>query len=147
MDLIQELRNAVINGDEEDAVRIAKDIIENKIDVQQAITDGIVAGMKIVGKKYEQREYFIPEIIISTDAFKAAFEIFKPHLTKTASEYKATVIIGVVKGDIHEIGKNIVAQFLSLSGYNIIDLGRNVHSDDFIKAVETNRAMWFVFQL
>jgi len=138
--MLQELKNSIIEGDEHLAVDLANKIIEKGIDVQEAIIKGISEGMKEVGKLYEQHEYFIPEIIISVDALNAAFEVFKPHLDKIEREYKATAVVGVVKGDIHEIGKSIVATFLSVSGYKTIDLGRNVHSDEFIKAVIENNA-------
>ena len=138
--MLQELKNAIIEGDEHLAVDLAKKIIEDGIDIQEAIIKGISEGMKEVGKLYEQHEYFIPEIIISVDALNAAFEVFKPYLDKVEREYKATAVVGVVKGDIHEIGKTIVETFLSISGYKTIDLGRNVHSDDFIKAVIENNA-------
>lgn len=140
MDLLQELKNTIIEGDEHLAVDIANSIVESKMNIQDAIIKGIAEGMKEVGRLYEQHEYFIPEIIISVDALNAAFEVFKPHLKEEKREYKATAVIGVVKGDIHEIGKSILATFLSISGYKTIDLGRNVHSDDFIKAVIENNA-------
>ena len=140
MNLIEKLREAIIEGDEEVAVQIANQIIEEKIDLKKAILNGLSDGMKEVGRKYEQHEYFIPEIIISADALNSAFEIFKPYLEEIEKDYKANVVIGVVKGDIHDIGKNIVTQFLKTSGYNVIDLGRNVHSDKFIEEIESKNA-------
>jgi len=140
MDLLNELKNAIIGGEEELAADVAKKVVESNLDIQEAIIKGLSVGMKEVGRLYEQHEYFIPEIIISVDALNAALNVFKPYLKGIEKEYKATVVVGVVKGDIHEIGKTILATFLSISGYRIIDLGRNVHSDDFIKAIQENNA-------
>ncbi len=140
MGLYEDLKNAIIEGNDQGSAQIAKKIVEQKLDIQDAIVKGLAEGMKIVGAKYEQREYFIPEIIICADALNAAFEVFKPYLKEQKTKPKATVVIGVVKGDIHDIGKNITALFLNIAGYKIIDLGRNVHSDAFIEAVEKNHA-------
>ena len=140
MGLIEELKSSIIEGEEDLAIQKAQEILDSHINVQQAITEGLVSGMKYVGKLYEEHQYFIPEIILSADALNAAFEILKPHLGQASENYKATAVVGVVKGDIHDIGKTIVAQFLVIAGYNVIDLGRNVHSDNFIKAIKENNA-------
>jgi methanogenic corrinoid protein MtbC1 len=140
MNLLKELEDSVIEGNEENAKKIAQEIVKKNLDIQEAIFSALLSGMKKVGKLYENHEYFIPEIILSTDALNVAFEIFTPHLKETKENIKPTVVIGVVKGDIHEIGKNIVSTFLSISGYNVIDLGRNVHSNKFIEEIENSKA-------
>ena len=139
MALIEKLNESIIVGDGQTAVNTAKEIINNNIDIKDAILNGLSAGMKIVSEKYEKHKYFLTEIIIAADALNSAFELFKPHLSKQG-KYKAKVVIGVVKGDIHEIGKNIVAQFLKAAGYYIIDLGRNAPPEKFIEAVKNNNA-------
>ncbi|MHA1270543.1 MAG: cobalamin B12-binding domain-containing protein [Candidatus Helarchaeota archaeon] len=136
MNLIDDLKEAVINGDENASINIAKEIIEKKMDIKNAILNGLSAGMRIVSEKYENHEYFIPEVIVSVDALNEAFNIFRPFLGEDDTDYKAKVAIGVVKGDIHEIGKNIVAQFLRSSGYKVYDLGRNVPPEKFVDAVK-----------
>ncbi|MHA1249841.1 MAG: B12-binding domain-containing protein, partial [Candidatus Helarchaeota archaeon] len=80
MNLIENLKNSIINGDSESAVKIAKEIVDNEYNIQDAILNGLSAGMKIVSKRYENHEYFIPEVIVSADALNSAFNIFKPHL-------------------------------------------------------------------
>lgn len=140
MNLLKELEDSVIEGNEENAKRIAQEIVKKNLDIQEVIFSALLSGMKKVGKLYENHEYFIPEIILSSDALNVAFEIFTPHLKETKENIKPTVVIGVVKGDIHEIGKNIVSTFLSISGYNVIDLGRNVHSNKFIEEIEKSKA-------
>ena len=140
MTLIDDLKHAVIEGDEDLTKDIVKTIIDKKFDVHAVLFNGLCEGMKEVGRLYTEHEYFIPEIIISADAFNAGFELLTPHLESIDEKPKATIVIGVVKGDIHDIGKNIVSQFLIANGYKVIDLGRNVHSDQFIKAAEDNNA-------
>ncbi len=140
MNLLKELEDSVIEGNEENAKKIAQEIVNKNLDIQDAIFSALLSGMKKVGELYENHEYFIPEIILSADALNVAFEIFTPHLKETKESVKPTVVIGVVKGDIHEIGKNIVSTFLSISGYNVIDLGRNVHSNIFMEEIEKSNA-------
>ena len=129
MNVLDDISEAVIKGDVEATSALAKQIVADKnIDLNDAIIHGLNKGMKVVGELYDKREYFLPEIIVAADALYEALEIFKPHL-KTTQEYKATVICGVVRGDIHDIGKNVVKLFLEASGYKVIDLGRNIPAE------------------
>ncbi|MHA1651965.1 MAG: cobalamin B12-binding domain-containing protein [Candidatus Helarchaeota archaeon] len=137
--IFDEIAEAVVQGDAEKAVMLAKKIVEEKLDLNEAIINGLNKGMRKVGELYEKREYFLPEIIVAADALYEALEIFKPHLL-TDREHKATVVCGVVRGDIHDIGKNIVKLFLEASGYKVIDLGRNVQSELFVEAVKEHDA-------
>ncbi len=136
MNLIKDLSNAVIEGNSELAVSIAKNIISQGVDINDAIFKGLNEGMRIVSDLYAKREYFLPEIIISADALYEALEVFKPHIELTNTKSKATVVIGVVRGDVHDIGKNLTKLFLEASGYKVIDCGRNVQPDFFIKTIK-----------
>jgi methanogenic corrinoid protein MtbC1 len=140
MDLVEDLSNAVIEGDTELAVSLAKKIINQGLDVNEAIINGLNRGMRIVSDLYAKRQYYLPEIIISADALYAALEEFKPFLKQNDLGHKGLVVIGVVRGDIHDIGKNLTKLFLEASGYKVIDCGRNVTSEDFIKKIEENNA-------
>ncbi|NVM31565.1 MAG: corrinoid protein [Candidatus Helarchaeota archaeon] len=140
MNVLDDISEAVIKGDAEATSALAKQIVaDKKIDLNDAIIHGLNKGMKVVGELYDKREYFLPEIIVAADALYEALEIFKPHL-KTTQKYKATVICGVVRGDIHDIGKNVVKLFLEASGYKVIDLGRNVPAEKFVDAVKEYQA-------
>lgn len=88
----------------------------------------------------KKKEYFLPEIIISADALYDALEVFKPHLEKKENIHKGIVVIGVVRGDIHDIGKNMTKLFLETSGYRVIDCGRNVQAETFINVIKENNA-------
>jgi dimethylamine corrinoid protein len=140
MSLIEQLSKAIIDGNSELAVELANNIINQGIDINDAIINGLNEGMKIVSELYEKREYYLPEIIISADALYDALEIFKPRLEKQKSTHKAVVVIGVVRGDIHDIGKNITKLFLEASGYKVIDCGRNVMAETFVEAIKENNA-------
>ena len=140
MSLNEQLSKAVIDGNSELTRELANQVIKQGLDLNDAIINGLNNGMRIVSELYEKREYFLPEIIISADALYDALEVFKPFLEKKESTYKAIVVIGVVRGDIHDIGKNITKLFLEASGYKVIDCGRNVTVETFINTIKENNA-------
>jgi methanogenic corrinoid protein MtbC1 len=99
-------------------------------------------GMSIVGERFGSKEYFLPDLIISSEIFKQAIAIIEPHFGDEEAESKGTVVIGTVQGDIHDIGKNLVATMLSCSGYEVHDLGVDVQSQAFVdRAKETGAAL------
>lgn len=140
MSLNEKLSKAVIDGDSELSVTLAKEVIKQGLNLNDAIINGLNEGMRIVSELYEKKEYFLPEIIISADALYDALEVFKPHLEKKENIHKGIVVIGVVRGDIHDIGKNMTKLFLEASGYKVIDCGRNVLAETFINAIKENNA-------
>ena len=140
MSLNEKLSKAVIDGDSELSVTFAKEVIKQGLNLNDAIINGLNKGMRIVSELYEKKEYFLPEIIISADALYDALEVFKPHLEKKENIHKGIVVIGVVRGDIHDIGKNMTKLFLEASGYKVIDCGRNVLAETFINAIKENNA-------
>ena len=140
MSLNEKLSKAVIDGDSDLSVALAKEVITQGLNLNDAIINGLNEGMRIVSELYEKKEYFLPEIIISADALYDALEVFKPHLEKKENIHKGIVVIGVVRGDIHDIGKNITKLFLETSGYRVIDCGRNVQAETFINVIKENNA-------
>jgi len=140
MSLNEKLSKAVIDGDSDLSVTLAKEVIKQGLNLNDAIINGLNEGMRIVSELYEKKEYFLPEIIISADALYDALEVFKPHLEKKENIHKGIVVIGVVRGDIHDIGKNMTKLFLETSGYRVIDCGRNVLSETFINVIKENNA-------
>ncbi|SMB90514.1 methyltransferase cognate corrinoid proteins [Thermanaeromonas toyohensis ToBE] len=138
-EILQDLKNAVVELDEEKAIQVAREAIAAHIDAYEAIMEGLVAGMDVVGDKYEKGEYFIPEVLLASDAMNAALSILKPYLPKEhTNPYK--VVIGVVQGDTHDIGKNIVKIMLEAGGFQVIDLGRDVPLECFIEKAEETGA-------
>ena len=137
MDLFKEMAKAVIDGDEERTVTLAKEALEEGMDPTEAIEKGLAEGMKEVGRRFEKLEVYLPEMIISADAMTAGVEIFRQHLLARGGETpKKTVLLGTIQGDVHDIGKNIVKIMLESNGFKVYDLGRDVPVFDFIEKVK-----------
>ena len=130
--LLQELSDCVLEMEDERVEEVAKEYIDNKFDAYEGISKGLAHGMENAGKLYEEEEYFIPELLVCSDAMYAGIDILKPHL-KTDSEkenYKA--VVGVVEGDTHDIGKNLFKIMLETEGFEVYDLGRDVPPVEFV---------------
>lgn len=130
----QDLADAVVAMDEDRAVAAAKRAVAKGLDPYLAITEGLSAGMRKVGELYDSGQYFVPEILLCSDAMNAAIAVLKPHIKADASRKPVKVILGVIEGDIHDIGKNIVKIMLDAAGFEVIDLGRNVRVERFVEA-------------
>lgn len=126
------LREAVVNYDKEAAVEAAQIALEQGIDIYRAVFKGLAAGMEEVGRLYESQEYFVPEMLMCSEALYAGLEILRPHLQAPQGGEKGRIIIGVVEGDIHDIGKNIVKTMLEVAGFEVYDLGRDVPLEKFL---------------
>lgn len=132
-EILEDLAIAVIDMDEEQAVNAAREAIDTGIPAFEAINEGLVRGMLVVGDKYEQQEYFIPEVLLCSDAMVAGIKVLRPHLPLDSSKVAEKVVIGVVRGDTHDIGKNLVKIMLETAGFEVHDLGRNVPLEDFVE--------------
>jgi 5-methyltetrahydrofolate--homocysteine methyltransferase len=109
-------------------------------DVQSILNDGLIGAMDEVGRKFSEGILFVPEMLMSAQAMKAGLEILKPHLTEEISHSRGTVVIGTVKGDLHDIGKNLVAMMLEGAGLTVVDLGVDVEAEKFVAAARDNKA-------
>ncbi len=132
--MLAELARAVDEMDEEGAVRAAEQAVAEGLDAYEAITGGLSVGMQRVSDKYESGVYFVPEILLCSDAMYAAIEVLRPHLKVEAGRTRCPVIIGVIQGDIHDIGKSIVKLMLEAAGFDMHDLGRDVPVARFVEA-------------
>ncbi len=138
-DLFKDLMDGVFLMDEELAVKAAREVVEAGYDAYDAINLGLVAGMNKAGVLYEKEEYFVPELLICSDAMYAGLEILRPHLKMDSTVEKHKAVIGVMEGDTHDIGKNLVRIMMDVAGFEMHDLGRNVPLADFVeKAKEIN---------
>jgi dimethylamine corrinoid protein len=135
----RELSEAVVEMDEERTVRASKAALDDGVDAYEAIEKGLSHGMARAGQLFEEEEYFIPELLMCSDAMYAGLELLKPHLKKTA-ESRGTVVIGVIEGDTHDIGKNMVRIMFETGGFNVIDLGRDVPPQRFVDTARDNKA-------
>ena len=140
--LLENIKQAVIDSDAETIPVLTEKAIKEGFEPLDIINKALVVGMQVVGEKYESGEYFLPHLIISASAMKKSMEILKPHLQSRNQviEKAGTVVIGTVQGDIHEIGKTLVATILSANGFEVHDLGVDVSIDKFIEAVREHNA-------
>lgn len=130
-----DIKKGVVELDDKRVVNLIREALKRGIKPEKILEKGLIAGMKEVGRLFSCKEYYVPEVLIASDAFYAGFEIIKPLIKNTQSLTKGKIVIGVVEGDIHDIGKNIVKVMLDASGYEIIDLGKDVPTRKFVEAV------------
>ena len=141
-DILNTISQALLNGDAEEVLRRTAQALESGIDPMEIINQGLVIGMDAVGEKYDCGEYFLPHLMVAGSAMQQAMELLEPALRDRGQEYSSsgTVVIGTVKGDIHEIGKTLVATLLSANGFEVHDLGVDVPTEDFIAKVKETDA-------
>ncbi len=136
MSLIEEIRAAVIEGQAKVAVAKVKQGLDEGLAPDVILNEGLITAMRKVGQLFEDGEYFVPEMLISARSMSAALEILKPRLIEQGVEPIGKVAIGTVKGDLHDIGKNLVAMMLEGSGFEIVDLGSDVPPEKFVEAAQ-----------
>jgi 5-methyltetrahydrofolate--homocysteine methyltransferase len=137
---LKRLYEAVLNGDAKSATEITQQALADGVDPLTLVNEQMVPAMDEVGRRFEANEYFVPELLISARAMKASLELIRPLLTARGDQPAGRVAIGTVKGDLHDIGKNLVASLLEGGGFEVIDLGVNVDPAKFIEAVQSGRA-------
>ncbi|MHA1301177.1 MAG: corrinoid protein [Candidatus Helarchaeota archaeon] len=136
----KELHDAIVSGNHIKAIELAKSVIKQKLDITSILQDSMVPAMDEVGELFEKKEYFIPELLISARAMESALKVLKPHLKVDQEVNAGTIVVGTVKGDIHDIGKNLVKYFLEGAGFRVIDLGKEVTVQQFINAIKKEKA-------
>jgi len=129
---------AVLIGEVEKTKTLTQDILKKGASPHDVIEKGLMEGMNLVGDKFENREYFLPDLLVAAEAVKRATEILKPHLK--GERGRGTVVIGTVSGDIHDLGKNLVASTLEASGFRVMDLGVDVPAERFVNAAKEEKA-------
>lgn len=133
------LAQAIISGKKDQAEALAKEALDQGVSPGDILNKGLVAGMNVVGQKFKANEFYVPEVLIAARAMKAAMEHLKPALAETGTEPVARVAIGTVKGDLHDIGKNLVAMMLEGAGFEIVDLGVDVKPEKFVETVKDRK--------
>lgn len=132
---MEALAQAIINGKAPDAVSLTQAALAEGVSPEKVLNQGLVAGMNVVGVKFKNNEFYVPEVLIAARAMAKSMEILEPKLIETGVEPKGVVAIGTVKGDLHDIGKNLVAMMLKGAGFQIMDLGVDVKPEKFVEAV------------
>lgn len=137
---LKQLYDSVVSGDAKATQIITKEALDAGVDPLKLVNEYMVPAMDEVGRRFEANEYFVPELLISARAMKAALELIRPLLIARGDKPVGRVAIGTVKGDLHDIGKNLVASLLEGGGFEVIDLGVNVSPEKFIETVNTKQA-------
>ena len=133
---LKRLHDAILNGDAKTAASLTQEAIAEKTNPASLINEVMIPAMAEVGRLYECEEYFVPELLLSARAMKGALELLRPLLAATGVQPTGRVVIGTVKGDLHDIGKNLVASMLEGGGFEVTDLGADVAPEKFISAVQ-----------
>jgi corrinoid protein of di/trimethylamine methyltransferase len=132
-ELFEQLKQGVIDFDEDKVRDAATAVVADGISAVDAVFKGLVPGMEHVGELYEQQEYFVPELLMCADAMYAGLDILRPHMERTDLGVTGVVVMGVVQGDVHDIGKNIVKMMFDVAGFEVHDLGRDVPLEVFVE--------------
>jgi 5-methyltetrahydrofolate--homocysteine methyltransferase len=137
--LMQDIRTAIWDHDSKKVKALTEQAVAAHINPVTIVNEGLVSGMNLLGEKFKTGEVFIPEILVSARAMAAGMAVVKPLLVKAGIKEKGTVVIGTVKDDLHDIGKNLVVVMLEGAGYKVVDLGINVPLEKFIQAINEHK--------
>jgi 5-methyltetrahydrofolate--homocysteine methyltransferase len=137
---LKALAEAVIKGDPNTAVAITKQAIAEKMSAEKILNEGLIAGMDVIGERFKNNEVYIPEVLIAARAMKMAMAVLEPELVKAGVKPVGKLVIGTVQGDLHDIGKNLVAMMMKGAGFEVIDLGVDVASGKFIERAKAAEA-------
>ncbi len=137
---IADIFSAVLAFDADTVTAKTQAELDAGTDIQAILNDGLIGAMDEVGEKFSAGELFVPEMLMAAQAMKAGMAILKPHLTTEQSQSKGIVLIGTVKGDLHDIGKNLVAMMMEGAGFDVVDMGVDVDSETFVKAAAEKNA-------
>jgi len=138
--IIQSLQENVINGQKSEVEALVRKALDAKLPSEQILNDGLIAGMKEVGARFEAGEFYVPEMLIAARSMQAGLAILKPFLLQGGVQSSGKVVIGTIKGDLHDIGKNLVAMMLEGAGFEVVDLGTDTTPEKFVNAVKANNA-------
>jgi len=136
MAVLDELKDAIISGNRDKAKALTSRALSEGLEAKKIVVDGIAAAMEVVGEKFRANEFYVPELLIAQRAMKESLSL----MSGASVDYIGTVVVGTVKGDLHDIGKNLVAAMLEGAGFKVVDLGVDVSPENFIKAATDNSA-------
>ena len=140
MEEMNPLSQAIVAGNLEQTQQLVRQALAEGMDTQTLINDYLTTGMAEIGQRFQDRKAFVPNLLMSARAMKGALEILKPYMTEETETRLGTIVIGTVKGDLHDIGKNLVASMFEGCGFEVINLGVNITADRFVEAVRTEQA-------
>ncbi|MBZ5593995.1 MAG: corrinoid protein [Acidobacteriia bacterium] len=137
---LQKLHDAIMSGDTKTAVAVTREALAENVDPMELIRQYMIPAMDEVGRLFQCEEYFVPELLLAARAMKGSLELIRPLLAASGRQPTGRVVIGTVKGDLHDIGKNIVASMLEGGGFDVIDLGADVAPERFVEAIQRSNA-------
>ncbi|MHC4631072.1 MAG: corrinoid protein [Planctomycetota bacterium] len=134
---LKALADAIIKGDQNTAVDITKAALDEGTPAESVLNDGLIAGMEVIGGRFKKNEVYIPEVLIAARAMKMAMEILEPELARAGVKPRGKFLIGTVQGDLHDIGKNLVAMMMKGAGFEVVDIGVDVGPEKFVEQAKT----------
>jgi corrinoid protein of di/trimethylamine methyltransferase len=137
---LHRLDDAIVGGDAAAAVAVTREALAQDVEALTLVQEHMIPAMDEVGRRFESEEYFVPELLLAARAMKAAMELVRPRLVASGAQPTGVAVIGTVKGDIHDIGKNLVAAMLEGAGFSVVDLGADVPPGAFAEAVRQSAA-------
>ncbi len=137
---LEALAEAIINGDADEAERLTQEAVDEGVDPQTILDDGLTAGMDVIGTRFKANEVYVPEVLIAARAMHSGMEIIEPLLAESGAEPAGRVVVGTVKGDLHDIGKNLVTMMLKGGGFKVTDIGIDVPAEKFVESAKEANA-------
>jgi len=137
---LEAIAEALIKGDRDTVSKLVKEAVDEGVEPQKVLDEGLVAGMDVVGRKFKNNEFYVPEVLIAARAMHAGMAVLEPLLSESGAKPAGTVVLGTVKGDLHDIGKNLVGMMLTGGGFKVIDAGIDVPPEKFVELVRENSA-------
>jgi 5-methyltetrahydrofolate--homocysteine methyltransferase len=138
--ILEQIAETLMKGRAPQLKELVQQALSDGIGPEKILQEGLIGGMSVIGERFKRNEVYVPEVLIAARAMNAAMEVLKPELASAGVKAKATVCVGTVKGDLHDIGKNLVCMMLEGAGYEVVDLGVNVDTEKFISAVQESGA-------
>ncbi len=136
---LKKMYEAILTGDRQTAVAITEEALRENLEPQKLIDEAMIPAMGEAGRRFENEEYFVPELLLAARAMKGALALLQPLLRQSGAEPIGRVVIGTVKGDLHDIGKNLVGSMLEGAGFKVVDLGADVSPDKFVTAIRSEQ--------
>ena len=139
-EILKKIKEAIIQGRVKDTEALVHEAVKSGMAPEEVINNGMTEGIAAVGEKFASKEFFLPELMMSGKAMKAGVDALEPHMKVEGKKAEGTVVLGTVKGDSHNIGKNLVGIYLKAAGFDVVDLGEDVPAEKFVQAVIDNDA-------
>lgn len=137
--LYERMATAVLNGDDEKTPKLVQRAVDQEMHPKEILDNGLVPGMNEVGIRFKRGDMFVPEVLMSADAMQAGLTVLRPHLAAAGSRLIGKIVLGTVKGDLHDIGKNLVGMMCEGAGFEVINLGFNVPPEAFVEAIKEHQ--------